>query len=69
MWSLVDALVAEHSAYLVHLVQPANYEAFEVQLRRNAEVEVAVKGVMVSGEGLGHRAGGNRHKHGVSPPP
>ena len=61
---LVDALIAEHAANLEHPVQPADDETLEVELRCDAKVQVAVEGVVVGGEGLGHRAGGHWHQHG-----
>ena len=49
----VDALVAEDAPYLVDLVEPADDEPLEVQLRGDAQVKVLVEGVMVGDEGGG----------------
>ena len=46
-----DALVAEVLAELVDAVDAADDEALEVELGRDPQVEVAVEGVVVGGEG------------------
>ena len=45
-----DALVAEAAADLEHLVEAADDEALEVELGRDAQVEVGVEGVVVRDE-------------------
>ena len=51
-----DALVAEVLADLVDLLEPADDEALEVELVRDAQVEVGVELVRVRDERLGERA-------------
>ena len=50
-----DALVAEIAPDLVDPIQPAHQQAFEVKLKRNAQVEILVELVVVGDEGLGSR--------------
>ena len=52
----VDALVAEHATDLEHALEPADDEALEVQLGRDAEVEVDVERVVVGDERPRRRA-------------
>ena len=52
----VDALVAEHAPDLEHALEPADDEALEVQLERDAEVEVDVERVVVGDERARGRA-------------
>ena len=51
-----DALVAEVLADLVDLLEPADDEALEVELVRDAQIEVGVELVRVRDERLGERA-------------
>ncbi len=53
-----DALVAEDGADLVHAVEAADDQALEVKLGGDAQVEVAVEGVVVGDEGAGGGAAG-----------
>ena len=46
----VDALVAEHATDLEHPLEPADHESLEVQLERDAKVEVDVERVVVRDE-------------------
>ena len=52
----VDALVAEHAADLEHPLEAADDEPLQVQLERDAEVEVDVECVVVGHERPGRRA-------------
>ena len=51
-----DALVAEVLADLVDLLEPADDQALEVELGRDAQVAVLVERVLVRDERLGERA-------------
>ena len=53
---VVDALVAEVLADLVDLLEAADDEPLEVELGRDAEVEILVEDVVVRDERLGERA-------------
>ena len=61
---LIDAFVAEHPADFVHLVQAPHDQPFEVQLGGDAEVELAVEGVVMSHERTGVGSGGYGHQDG-----
>ena len=61
---LVDALVAEHAADFVHLVQAAHDEALEVEFGGDTQVEPLVQGVVVGDERAGVGAGGDWHQNG-----
>ena len=52
------ALVAEHASDLEHPVEAADQQPFEVQLERDAQVEVAVQGVVVGEERARRRPAG-----------
>ena len=60
----VEALVAENAADLVDLFQAADNEALEVELNRDAELQVLVEGVEVGLKGPGRRAAGVGNQHG-----
>ena len=57
-----DALVAEDAADLVDALEAADDEALEVELGGDAQVEVAVQGVVVGDEGPGGGAAGRRQE-------
>ena len=59
----VDALVAEHPPDLEHPLHPAHDQALEVQLERDAQVEVDVEGVVVGDEGSRARPALYRLQH------
>ena len=46
-----DALVAEGTSYLVHLIKSPHYQPFEVQFQCDAEVKVVVKRLIMCCEG------------------
>ena len=48
----IDTFVSEHTTNLVHAIKPADGKLLEVQLRRNAEVQVEVKIVVMRDKGL-----------------
>ncbi len=58
-----DALVAEVPVDLVDAIEPADHQPLEVQLGRDAEVELHVERVVVGDEGLGGCAAWNRLHH------
>jgi hypothetical protein len=59
----VDALVAEVAVDLVDALQAADHQALEVQLRRDAQVQLQVQRVVVGGERLGRGAAGDVMHH------
>lgn len=60
----VDPFVPEDTANLVNAVQAPYDELLEVQLGRNAEVQVEVEVVVVRDERLGRRAARDHARHG-----
>ena len=58
-----DALVTEVLADLVHLLEPADDEPLEIELRRDAQVEVGIELVVVCHERLRERASVARLEH------
>ena len=58
-----DALVAEHPPDLEHPLEAADHEPLEVQLGRDAQVQVQVERVVVRDERLGRRAARDRVEH------
>ena len=58
-----EALVPEVAVDLEHLLQAAHHQALEVELRRDAEIELHVEGVVVGDEGLGRGAAGDGMHH------
>ena len=58
-----DALVPEVAVDLVHALEPADEQALEVQLGRDPEVKVHVKGVVVRLEGPRRGAAGDGLHH------
>ena len=58
-----DAFVAEVAVDLVDAVEAADDQALEVQLRRDAQKEVHIEGVVVGGEGPRRRAAGDLLHH------
>ena len=60
----VDALVAKVLADLVHALEAADDQPLEVELGRDAEVEVLVEHVVMRHERLGERAAVARLQHG-----
>ena len=60
----VDTLIAEHSADLVDALQPADDQSLEVELERNAELDILVERVVVGLEGSCRGAAGVRDQHG-----
>src|SRR6185437_3186991 len=59
-----DALIAEVAVDLVHALQPAHHQTFQVKLRRNAQIEVNVESVVMSDERARGRSSGDRLHHG-----
>ena len=59
-----DALVAEVAIDLVDAIQAADDQALEVKLRSDAQEERDVQGIVVRGEGPGHRAASDGLHHG-----
>lgn len=59
----VHALVAEDAAHLVDAVEAADDEALEVELRRDAQVEVDVERIVVRDERASRSAAGDRREH------
>src|SRR6516162_6059587 len=59
-----NTFVAEVTIDLVDAVESTHNQALQVKLRRDAEIEVQIKGVVVSYEGPGHGAAGQRLHHG-----
>ena len=59
----VHALVAEDAAHLVDAVETADDEALEVELRRDAQVEVDVERIVVRDERASRSAAGDRREH------
>lgn len=55
----VHTLVAEHAAQLVHLLKAADDQPLEMQLQRDAEVEVDVERIMMRDEGARIGAAGH----------
>ncbi len=58
-----DALVAEVLAELVDALEPADDQALEIELRRDAEIEVALELVVVRHEGACERSAVARLQH------
>ena len=59
-----DALVAEVAVDLIDFFHTSNQEPFQVKLRRNAEIEVDVEGIVVCHEGPGGSTAGDGMHHG-----
>ena len=49
----VDAFVAKDRGELVHSIEPANDESFQVKLGRDAQIEFPVQRVVMRLEGTG----------------
>ena len=45
-----DSFVAEISPYLIHTLVAAHNQAFQIQLKRDAQVEVLMELIMICGE-------------------
>ena len=60
----VKTFVSEHSAYLVHPVKSAYYEPLKIQLKRDSELYILVKGVVVGLKGSRARSAGVGNQHG-----
>ena len=60
----VDALVAEVPTHLVDPLEAADQQSLQVELERDAELEVGVQRVVVGRERLGQRAAGDRLQDG-----
>src|SRR5713226_4233534 len=58
-----DAFVAEVAVDLEYALQPPDHQALQVQLRRDAQVELHVERVVVGLEGPGDRAARDRLHH------
>src|SRR5882672_7832034 len=58
-----DPLVAKVAVDLEHLLEPAHHEALEIELGRDAQIQVHVERVVVGLEGTGVRAAGDRLHH------
>ena len=58
-----ESLVPEAAVDLVDALEAADHQPFQVQLRRDAQVEIRVEGVVVRHEGPGGRATGDRVHH------
>ena len=58
-----DALVAKGAADLVDAVEAADEQAFEIELRSDAEDQLEVEGVVMRVEGLGGSSAANRMEH------
>ena len=56
---LVDTFVPEDPANLIDLVEAADYQALQVKLSGDAQVELLVQGVVVGDERLGVGAAGH----------
>ncbi len=59
-----DALIAEIAIDLVNAVQAADDQPLQVELRRNAQVEIHVHGVVVGHEGQRRRSTRDGLHHG-----
>ena len=59
----VDALVAEVLAHLVDALHAADDAALEVELGRDAEIELEIEGVGLGHEGAGRRPRGDGREH------
>src|SRR5581483_10670937 len=62
--SPAQAFIAEIAVDLVNTVEAADGQTFQIQLRRDAQVEIYIKRVVVSYEWLRHRSAGYRLHHG-----
>ena len=56
-------LVAEVAVDLEHLLEAADHQPLQIQLRRDAQEQLHVERVVVGGEGLGRRAAGDGMHH------
>ncbi len=61
--AVTEALVAEHAGDLEHLLEAADGQPLQVQLGRDAQVQVEVEGVVVGDERPGVAPPGNRVEH------
>ncbi len=59
----VNSLVPEDTADLVNSIKTTDNELLEIKFRRNTEVQVKVKVVVVGNKGLGSGATGNHTCH------
>ena len=60
----IHALVAEAAVHLEDALEAAHEQALEVELGRNAQVDLGVEGVEVRGEGLGRGTAHDGVQHG-----
>ena len=60
----INAFVAEVPVQLENLLKTAHQQPFEVQFRRDAHIELQIKGIMLRQKGFGRRAARNGLHHG-----
>ncbi len=59
-----QTLVAKIAIDLIDALESAHHQTLEIQLRRDAQVEIHIERVVVRDEGTGHRAAVKRLHHG-----
>src|SRR5207237_8586640 len=59
----IDPLVAEVPSDLVHALEPADEQSLEVELERDAKLEIDVENVVMGGEWLRERSAGDSLEH------
>ena len=59
----VDSLISEIAPDLIHLLDPADHETFEIELEGDPQIKVHVERVRVRAEGPGRRSTVQRLQH------
>ena len=60
----VKTLITENSAYFIHSFESADYKAFQIQLKRNSELNVLVESIVMSDKRPCRRAARVCNEHG-----